>query len=192
MLRALCRAHSWIMTPTEVHQNEILVVGTGLAGLTVALHLAESGRRVTLLAKRAVTEGSSYYAQGGIAAAIGAADSFEYHMDDTLEAGAGLCDEKTVEFIVSNAPAGIDWLCVSPKGRAGLQQRTGDELKLVFPQVEDEAQPERFESLRFSHFFLQPLDDDNAQENTAKTVAYCLAHPKWSLSLQTHKIIGID
>jgi 7-carboxy-7-deazaguanine synthase (Cx14CxxC type) len=90
------------------------------------------------------------------------------------------------------APAGIDWLCVSPKGRAALQQRTGDELKLVYPQVEDEAQPERFESLRFGHFFLQPLDDDNAQANTAMTVAYCLEHPKWSLSLQTHKIIGID
>jgi 7-carboxy-7-deazaguanine synthase (Cx14CxxC type) len=90
------------------------------------------------------------------------------------------------------APDGIDWLCVSPKGRASLEQREGDELKLVYPQIEDEAQPERFESLPFRHFYLQPLDDDNAMANTEATIAYCLEHPKWSLSLQTHKIIGID
>jgi len=93
-----------------MESNEILVVGTGLAGLTVALNLAESGRQVTMLAKRAVTEGSSYYAQGGIAAAIGSSDSFKDHIDDTLNAGAGLCREETVDFIVRNAPEGIDWL----------------------------------------------------------------------------------
>ena len=69
------------------------------------------------------------------------------------------------------APDGIDWLCVSPKGRASLAQRSGDELKLVYPQVEDEAQPERFESLRFDHFLLQPLDDDSAEANIEASVA---------------------
>jgi 7-carboxy-7-deazaguanine synthase (Cx14CxxC type) len=90
------------------------------------------------------------------------------------------------------APDGIDWLCVSPKGRAPLEQLSGDELKLVYPQLEDEAQPRHFESLRFGHFCLQPLDDENVQANTEAAIAFCLQHPKWSLSLQTHKIIGID
>lgn len=93
-----------------MQNDEILVVGTGLAGLTVALHLAESGRQVAMFAKRTVTEGSSYYAQGGIAAAVGSSDSFTDHINDTLEAGAGLCNEKTVEFIVRHAPEGIEWL----------------------------------------------------------------------------------
>ena len=90
------------------------------------------------------------------------------------------------------APPGIDWLCVSPKGRALLAQRSGDELKLVYPQVEDEAQPERFESLDFTHFYLQPLDDEHCDENTSAAIDYCLAHPRWNLSLQTQKILGID
>ncbi len=90
------------------------------------------------------------------------------------------------------APPGIDWLCVSPKGSAPLQQTSGDELKLVYPQVEDEAQPERFESLAFRHFYLQPLDDERRDENTRAAIDYCLAHPRWQLSLQTHKILGID
>jgi len=98
------------MTSTVTKNNEILVVGTGLAGLTVALHLAKSGRQVAMLAKRSATEGSSYYAQGGIAAAIGSTDSFQDHIDDTLDAGAGLCSNNTVEFIVKNAPDGINWL----------------------------------------------------------------------------------
>ncbi len=90
------------------------------------------------------------------------------------------------------APDGVDWLCVSPKGSAGVVQRAGHELKLVFPQVEPEAQPERFEALQFEHFFLQPLFDDDIEENTRLAIDYCLRHPKWKLSLQTHKIIGID
>ena len=90
------------------------------------------------------------------------------------------------------APAGIDWLCVSPKGTAAVEQTSGDELKLVYPQVEDEAQPGRFESLDFGQFFLQPLYDENIEANTKAAVEYCLAHPKWRLSLQVHKIIGID
>lgn len=90
------------------------------------------------------------------------------------------------------APAGIDWLTVSPKGNAMLVQRSGDELKLVYPQEEREAAPENFTELDFRHFFLQPLDNDDRDENTRRCVKYCLAHPNWRLSLQTHKIIGID
>ena len=90
------------------------------------------------------------------------------------------------------APPGIDWLCISPKAAAPLQQRSGQELKLVYPQAEAEAQPERFAALPFAHFFLQPLHDDNIVEHTRMAVEYCLAHPQWRLSLQTHKIIGID
>jgi 7-carboxy-7-deazaguanine synthase (Cx14CxxC type) len=90
------------------------------------------------------------------------------------------------------APAGIDWLCISPKGSAPLAQQSGDELKLVFPQEEDAAQPERFEHLAFGRFFLQPLDDEHREKNTRRAIDYCLAHPRWQLSLQTHKIIGID
>jgi 7-carboxy-7-deazaguanine synthase (Cx14CxxC type) len=90
------------------------------------------------------------------------------------------------------APPGIDWLCVSPKGSAPLAQTSGDELKLVYPQLEAEAQPERFASLGFTHFYLQPLDDEARDANTRATIDYCLAHPRWKLSLQTHKILGID
>lgn len=90
------------------------------------------------------------------------------------------------------APAGIDWLCISPKGRAALVQTRGNELKLVYPQVEPEAQPARFESMQFEYFSLQPLDDADRAENTAQALRYCYEHPQWRLSLQTHKILGID
>lgn len=89
------------------------------------------------------------------------------------------------------APAGLDWICVSPKAAAPLRQTTGDELKLVFPQAEAAAQPERFEGLAFRHFLLQPMDGPQARENTAAAIAYCLAHPRWRLSVQTHKTLGI-
>ena len=89
------------------------------------------------------------------------------------------------------APPGIDWLCVSPKGAAELVQTSGDELKLVFPQQEPQARPENFEELAFTHFYLQPLDDPELAENTASAVAYCLEHPRWRLSVQTHKLLGI-
>ncbi len=89
------------------------------------------------------------------------------------------------------APAGIDWICVSPKANAALRQTRGDELKLVYPQAEAEAQPERFTDLGFTHFFLQPLDDERRETNTGSAVKYCLAHPQWRLSLQTHKFLGI-
>jgi 7-carboxy-7-deazaguanine synthase (Cx14CxxC type) len=90
------------------------------------------------------------------------------------------------------APAGIDWLCISPKAAAPVVQRSGNELKLVYPQDEEEAQPENFEDLAFEHFFLQPLDGPDLAENTRLAVEYCLAHPRWKLSLQTHKVLGID
>jgi 7-carboxy-7-deazaguanine synthase (Cx14CxxC type) len=86
-------------------------------------------------------------------------------------------------------PPGIDWLCVSPKAGAALAVTVGDELKLVYPQ--DGTSPEHYEALRFRHFFLQPMDGPAREMNTLKTVDYCLTHPKWHLSLQTHKLLGI-
>lgn len=89
------------------------------------------------------------------------------------------------------APDGIDWICVSPKARAPLVQTRGHELKLVFPQTEPEGDPARFESLAFDHLLLQPMDGPAVRENTARAIAYCLAHPRWRLSVQTHKVIGV-
>ena len=89
------------------------------------------------------------------------------------------------------APDGLDWVCVSPKANAPLVQTAGDELKLVYPQSEVEAQPERFTGLDFSHFFLQPMDSENKVANTEAAIAYCKKHPQWRLSLQTHKLIGL-
>jgi 7-carboxy-7-deazaguanine synthase len=87
------------------------------------------------------------------------------------------------------APSGIDWICISPKADAKLVQTSGDEMKLVYPQ--STAPPERFESLAFNHFFLQPMDSPEREENTRAVIAYCLEHPRWRLSLQTHKILGL-
>lgn len=89
----------------------------------------------------------------------------------------------------SAAPAGLDWICVSPKAGAPLVQTSGDELKLVFPQ--SEAMPERFEALDFRNFFLQPMDGPAREPNTQLALKYCMANPKWRLSLQTHKLLGI-
>ena len=89
------------------------------------------------------------------------------------------------------APAGLDWICVSPKANAPLRLVNGDELKLVYPQVEPDAQPERFEHLGFRHFSLQPMDGPALTENTRRAVEYCLTHPRWRLSLQTHKLLGL-
>ena len=86
-------------------------------------------------------------------------------------------------------PPGIDWLCVSPKAEAPLVVRGGDELKLVYPQVG--AEPSRFEGLEFGQFFLQPMDGPAREANTAAALRYCLDHPRWRLSLQTHKLLGI-
>jgi 7-carboxy-7-deazaguanine synthase (Cx14CxxC type) len=86
-------------------------------------------------------------------------------------------------------PPGLDWICVSPKAGSPLTLKRGNELKLVFPQRG--AEPERFEALAFDHFLLQPMDGPARVENTAAATAYCLAHPRWRLTLQTHKMIGI-
>ena len=86
-------------------------------------------------------------------------------------------------------PAGIDWICVSPKADAVQILKRGDELKLVYPQVR--GAPERYAGQDFRHFFLQPMDSPAKAANTEQAAAYCLAHPQWRLSLQTHKILGI-
>jgi 7-carboxy-7-deazaguanine synthase len=86
-------------------------------------------------------------------------------------------------------PTGIDWVCVSPKAGAELVGTAGDELKLVFPQPG--APPASFESLAFTHWFVQPMDGPQVADHTAAAVAWCLAHPRWRLSLQTHKVLGI-
>lgn len=86
-------------------------------------------------------------------------------------------------------PRGIDWICVSPKAGAELVVCAGSELKLIFPQPG--AEPERFESLEFDHFCLQPMDGPAREANTQLAVRYCLDHPRWRLSLQTHKLLGI-
>lgn len=87
------------------------------------------------------------------------------------------------------APPRIDWICVSPKADATLKQTTGDELKLVYPQRL--APPEHFAHLAFTHFFLQPMDGPEQTRNMALATAYCLAHPQWRMSLQTHKLLNI-
>ena len=86
-------------------------------------------------------------------------------------------------------PKGVDWICVSPKARAELIVHSGHELKLVYPQ--EGAEPDRYGSLVFEHFFLQPMDGPARQSNTQRALKYCLAHPQWKLSLQTHKQLGI-
>lgn len=87
------------------------------------------------------------------------------------------------------APAGLDWICVSPKADADLVLRSGHELKLVYPQAS--ALPDRFEHLAFDHFFLQPMDSPTAAANLDAAISYCTDNPRWRLSLQSHKMIGI-
>jgi 7-carboxy-7-deazaguanine synthase (Cx14CxxC type) len=87
-------------------------------------------------------------------------------------------------------PEAIDWVCVSPKADTEIIVTKGNEIKLVFPQKENT--PTQYESLEFDHFYLQPLDDDHQKDHIRACVEYCLHHPLWKLSLQTHKFIGID
>lgn len=87
------------------------------------------------------------------------------------------------------APDGIDWICVSPKADAELVQTSGQELKLVYPQAENK--PEDFEDFPFQHLFLQPMDGPERDRNTQLAISYCLGHPRWRVSLQTHKLMGI-
>jgi 7-carboxy-7-deazaguanine synthase len=112
-------------------------------------------------------------------------------LDTTLIAALHACDfEIAVETNGTVAvPSGVDWLCVSPKARTELKQRSGDELKLVYPQTG--VDPREFEDLAFRHFLLQPMDGLERAENTEQALRYCLDHPRWRLSLQTHKFMGI-
>lgn len=86
-------------------------------------------------------------------------------------------------------PKGVDWICVSPKAGADFVARSGNELKLVYPQLG--AEPERYEGLSFVNYFLQPMDGPDLRKNMAAAAEYCMAHPQWRLSLQTHKLLGI-
>ena len=86
-------------------------------------------------------------------------------------------------------PAGVDWICVSPKANAEFVQRSGNELKIIYPQAD--IDPEEYADLAFDHFFLQPMDNPDIARNTELATAYCTDHPQWKLSLQTHKILGI-
>ncbi len=86
-------------------------------------------------------------------------------------------------------PKGIDWICMSPKANTELKISGGNELKLVYPQPG--AEPEKYTHLDFQHFYLQPMDGSETERNTQRTLAYCLEHPKWKLSLQTHKMLNI-
>ena len=88
-----------------------------------------------------------------------------------------------------DADGGIDWICVSPKAGAPLKQRSGNELKLVYPQAG--IDPAEFFDLQFDHFWLQPMDGPDRAANTEAAIAYCLAHPHWRLSVQMHKLVGI-
>ena len=88
------------------------------------------------------------------------------------------------------APVGLDWICVSPKAGTDIVLTQGHELKLVYPQTG--AEPERYQDLDFDHFFLQPMDSPQQAANIQATVSYCLAHPQWRMSLQTHKVLNID
>jgi 7-carboxy-7-deazaguanine synthase len=87
------------------------------------------------------------------------------------------------------APVSLDWVCVSPKAGAPLVQTRGNELKLVYPQ--ENAPPEKFEQFDFQHFFLQPMDGPDVARNTQLAIEYCLRHPRWRLSIQTHKLVGL-
>ena len=87
-------------------------------------------------------------------------------------------------------PAGIDWICVSPKADSEIIITQGHELKLVYPQLS--AMPERFADCEFDHFYLQPMDSGPKINHTKAVIEYCMRHPKWKMSLQTHKIVGID
>ena len=87
-------------------------------------------------------------------------------------------------------PEGIDWICMSPKANTHIVLTEGDEVKIVFPQ--ENIHPKDFENMKFDHFFLQPMDGKNVEENVQHCIDYCLNHPRWRLSLQTHKLIGIQ
>lgn len=104
------------------------------------------------------------------------------------------CHKQQIEIAVESngtidPPPGIDWLCISPKANSKLIVEQGNELKLVYPQLE--AMPQQFESLKFDHFFIQPMDGPELEENILKSINYCKNHPQWKLSIQIHKYLQI-
>lgn len=110
--------------------------------------------------------------------------------DPLLDAVRGLGFTAAIETNGTRpVPAGVDWICVSPKAGARLAQRHGSELKLVVPQ--DGLHPHDFEAMDFAHFYVQPCDGPELEGNTRTAIAFCLAHPRWRLSMQTHKLLGI-
>ena len=151
------------------------------------------------------TKGGKYESAEALATAIAAewGEGREHRFtvltggEPLLQVDAGLCAalhahgfEIAVETNGTLAPPrGLDWICVSPKAGAELCIKWGHELKLVYPQ--EGAKPEDFASLAFAHFSLQPMDGPDVRDNTARVIAYCIEHPQWRLSLQTHKALGI-
>jgi 7-carboxy-7-deazaguanine synthase (Cx14CxxC type) len=151
------------------------------------------------------TRGGSYATAQALADAVadewGAGPAHRFVVltggEPLLQADTGLLDALHAHgFVVAvetngtvEPPAGLDWICVSPKAGAELKVRAGHELKLVYPQAS--APPEAFAHLRFERFSLQPMDGPAVADNTARAIAYCLRHPQWRLSLQTHKTLGI-
>ena len=111
----------------------------------------------------------------------------EYLIGCLKDSGMYLAVETNGSLIV---PEGIDWICVSPKSLQHFVQHTGNEIKLVYPQAK--LSPEDFDDYRFEHFYLQPLDGNDTEVNTAKTVEYIQSHPRWQLSIQLHKILGLQ
>jgi 7-carboxy-7-deazaguanine synthase len=110
-------------------------------------------------------------------------------IDALHDRGFEIAIETNGTVAVPSGERSVDWVCVSPKAGTELVVTAGNELKLIYPQ--EGAEPERFEHLAFDHLLLQPMDNDARAENTAAAVAYCLEHPRWRLSLQTHKYLGI-
>jgi len=151
------------------------------------------------------TDGGRYASAGDLAAAIERAwDGPRDHRFVVLTGGEPLLqvDRALIEALHAlgfeialetngtiELPAGIDWVCVSPKTPDELKVKKGHELKLVYPQVD--VRPEAFVGLDFQRFSLQPMDGPDVVENTKEAIAYCLAHPQWQLSTQTHKHLGI-
>jgi 7-carboxy-7-deazaguanine synthase len=150
------------------------------------------------------TYGGKYETPAALAAAIGArwpGEGARFVVltggEPALQADAPLIDAlHALRFVVAvetngtaPLPPGLDWICVSPKAGSELKVRCGDELKLVYPQKG--VTPADYEALEFEHFVLQPMDGPELKSNTEKSIAYCMAHPRWRLGLQTHKVIDI-